>query len=200
MACIQTPALNQKGNYMLCTSCQTGILTPSSIEGLFKAHTCSDCGGDWVLIEDYAVWRERHPDYEFAEDIYFEEINITDTKEAMLCPVTRTIMRKFKISATNTHRLDYSAAVGGLWLDKGEWDLLVSGGLAGSLNALVTDAWQRRIRQTSAKDSFVDIYHDKFGEDVYIKLKEIRAWLNTHPQKADLRAYLMAEDPYSAKR
>jgi hypothetical protein len=28
----------------------------------------------------------------------------------------------------------------------------------------------------------------------------VREWLNTHPQKADLRAYLMAEDPYSAKR
>jgi Zn-finger nucleic acid-binding protein len=185
---------------MQCTGCQTGTLTPSFIEGLFRANTCSHCGGDWVLIEDYAAWRERHPDYEFAKDIHFEEISIVDTKEAMLCPLTQTIMRKFKISATNTHRLDYSAAVGGLWLDKGEWELLVRGGLAGSLNALVTDSWQRRIRQTSAKDSFVDIYHDKFGNDVYAKIKEMRTWLNTQPQKADLRAYLMAEDPYSARR
>jgi hypothetical protein len=110
----------------------------------------------------------------------------------------RTIMRKFKTSATNTHRLDYSSAVGGLWLDKVEWELLVSGGLAGSLNALITDAWQRRIRQSNAKDSFVDIYHDKFGDDVYIKIKEMREWLNAHPQKIDLRAYLVAEDPHSA--
>ncbi len=43
---------------------------------------------------------------------------MTDTKEAMLCLVTRTMMRKFKISATDTHRLDYSTAVGGLWLGK----------------------------------------------------------------------------------
>jgi hypothetical protein len=71
----------------LCTGCHTGTLTPSLIEGLFKAHTCSSYGGNWVLIEDHTVWRERHPDYEFAKDIYFIEINITDTKEAMLCPV-----------------------------------------------------------------------------------------------------------------
>jgi hypothetical protein len=89
---------------MQCTGCQTGTLTPSFIEGLFRANTCSHCGGDWVLIEDYAAWRERHPDYEFAKDIHFEEISIVDTKEAMLCPLTQTIMRKFKISATNTHR------------------------------------------------------------------------------------------------
>jgi hypothetical protein len=59
---------------MQCTSCQTGTLNPSVIEGLFRANTCSGCGGDWVLIEDYAIWRERHPAYEFAKDIHFEEI------------------------------------------------------------------------------------------------------------------------------
>lgn len=185
---------------MKCTSCNKGTLQPSFIDGLFRAHTCSNCGGDWILIEDYAAWRERHPDYEFAKDIQFEEINITDTKEAMMCPLTQTIMRKFKISATHSHRLDYSSAVGGLWLDKGEWELLVREGLAGSLNALVTDAWQRKIRQTSAKDSFADIYLDKFGEETYSKLKALRQWLDTQPQKADLRAYIMAEDPYSADR
>lgn len=185
---------------MECTSCNKGKLNPSVIDGLFSANTCSYCGGDWVLIEDYATWREGHSDYEFAKGIHFEEINIVDTKEAMLCPATQTIMRKFKISATNTHRLDYSAAVGGLWLDKGEWELLVKEGLAGSLNTLVTDVWQRKIRQTSAKVSFADIYQDKFGDDIYIKIKDMRRWLNTQPQKADLRAYLMAEDPYSAKR
>jgi Zn-finger nucleic acid-binding protein len=108
-------------------------------------------------------------------------------------------MRKFKISATNTHRLDYSSAVGGLWLDKGEWELLEREGLAVSLHALVTDAWQRKIRQISAKDNFSDIYHDKFGNDVYAKIKTMHTWLNKQPQKADLRAYLMAETPYSAK-
>ena len=99
-----------------------------SLEGLFRANTCSDCGGDYMLIEDNAAWRERHPDYEFAKNIHFEAINVVDTKEAMLCPATQTIMRKFKISATNSHRLDYSSAVGGLWLGKGEWELLVQGG------------------------------------------------------------------------
>ena len=185
---------------MQCTSCNKGTLYPSFIDGLFRAHTCSNCGGDWILIEDYAAWRERHPDYEFAKDIHFEEINITDTKEAMVCPITQTIMRKFKISATNAHRLDYSSAVGGLWLDKGEWELLVREGLAGSLNALVTNVWQRKIRQTSAKESFAEIYRDKFGDETYSKLKDLRRWLDTQPQKADLRAYLMAEDPYSANR
>jgi hypothetical protein len=68
---------------MQCSSCNKGTLKPSVIEGLYRAHTCSDCGGDWVLIEDYVTWRERHADCEFAKNIHFEVINVIDTKEAM---------------------------------------------------------------------------------------------------------------------
>lgn len=185
---------------MKCTACKKGTLSPSFIDGLFRAHTCSHCSGDWILIEDYVTWRERHSDYEFAKDIHFEEVPALEKKEAILCPITHTIMRKFKISASNSHRLDYSSAIGGLWLDKGEWELLIREGLAGSLNALVTDSWQRKIRQTSAKEHLTDIYRDRFGEEVYKQVKEMRDWLHSQPHKADLRAYLMAENPYSSKR
>jgi hypothetical protein len=44
------------------------------------------------------------------------------------------------------------------------------------------------------------IYHDKFADDLYAKIIEMRRWSNIQTYKADLRAYLMAEDPYSAKR
>jgi len=64
-----------------------------------------------VLIEDYAAWRVRHLNYVFASGVHFEEINAVDTKDAMLCPVTQTIMRKFKISATTPrNNVDNSSA------------------------------------------------------------------------------------------
>ncbi len=50
---------------MKCTSCKQGELDPSFIEGQFRAHTCSNCGGNWVLIEDYVAWKERNPQYSF---------------------------------------------------------------------------------------------------------------------------------------
>lgn len=117
----------------------------------------------------------------------------------MLCPDTGSLMQRYRMSARHHHRLDYSAAVGGIWLDKGEWDLLKSEGLAGSLNALVTDHWQRKLKNTSAREAFTTLYEGKFGED-YAKIREIRQWLSAHPRKADVRAYLLAADPYSAER
>lgn len=186
---------------MRCTSCKSGVLKPNFIDELFRAHTCSSCGGSWVLIQDYVAWKERNPEYKFPENLTaFDESETSDTKQAMLCPVSGAIMQKFRISAGNDHRLDYSAAVGGLWLDKGEWELLKAEGLAGSLNAVVTQQWQNKVRQDSARENFSEIYKLKFGEDLYSKIREVREWLQSQEQKADIRAYLLAEDPYSAEK
>ncbi len=184
---------------MNCTSCKNGFLKPSTIEGQFPAHTCTDCGGNWILIEDYVTWLERNPDYQFAENVEFES-EVNDTQKALVCPASGSIMRKFRISAANRHRLDYSSAVGGIWLDRGEWELLKAEGLAGSLNAVVTRQWQNQIRENSAEQMFSNLYKNKFGIDSYEKVKEFRTWLNEQPKKSDLRAYLLAEDPYSAEK
>lgn len=186
---------------MKCTSCGEGVLRPTFIEELFRAHTCSACGGNWILVQDYVAWKERNPDHIFAEGLdASEEVEATESKRALLCPVSGAIMQKFRISAATEHRLDYSAAVGGLWLDRGEWELLKDEGLAGSLNAVITRQWQRRIREESASETFAELYKAKFGETVYGQLKELREWLNAQEQKEDLRAYLLAEDPYSAEK
>lgn len=182
---------------MKCTSCKQGELIPSFIDGQFRAHTCSNCGGNWILIEDYVYWKERNPQFSFDENIRCE---IDDTKQAILCPISDTIMRKLRLSTTTEHRIDYSVSVGGVWLDKGEWELLKKEGLAGSLNAVLTAHWQKNIRINSTKDNFSEIYKDKFGDASYKKVKELREWLNHQPNKADLRAYVLADDPYSADR
>ncbi|WP_028864021.1 zf-TFIIB domain-containing protein [Psychromonas aquimarina] len=184
---------------MDCTSCNVGSLEPSFIEGQFRAHTCTSCKGNWILIEDYVSWKERNPEYQFSEQCSFQEDG-TDSKKALLCPSTGTIMRKFKISSATEHRIDYSANAGGLWLDAGEWELLKKEGLAGSLNSVISQHWQNKIREQSAKDNFADIYLEKFGAENYTKIKEFRQWLDKQEQKADLRAYILAEDPYSAEK
>lgn len=185
---------------MDCPSCQSGQLTPNFIDDQFRAHQCTNCEGHWILVEDYIAWKESHPDYEFDNSADGQRLEAEESKQAMLCPQTGALMQKYKISAETPHRLDYSPHVGGIWLDKGEWELLKKEGLAGSLNAVVTHHWQNQIRQDSAKAAFEALYQDKFGEEAYQKVKEIREWLHNQPNKADLRAYLLAVDPYSAER
>ncbi|WP_428036621.1 zf-TFIIB domain-containing protein [Amphritea sp.] len=182
---------------MKCPICKKGNLVPSFLEGLFRAHTCDDCGGNWLLIEDYVAWKERHPEHAFVQEDAFEA---DDSKQALICPMTGTLMHKYKISNSSDHRLDYSPSVGGVLLDKGEWQYLKEQKLAGSLNKIFTAEWQRSLREQNAEMTFADIYRERFGDESYEKIKEIRAWLNDHPRRADLRAYLLAEDPYSVNR
>ncbi|WP_226643669.1 hypothetical protein [Microbulbifer variabilis] len=184
-----------------CTSCKEGVLKPDLIEGLFRAYTCSNCEGNWILVEDYLTWKRKNPEYQFPEKLKgLSEVVAEDTKRAILCPVSGVIMQKFKIVAGSEHRLDYSPAVGGIWLDKGEWELLKAEGLADSLNFLVTNEWQKKVRDSNARGTFSEVYRKRFGEETYGKVKEFREWLQTQENKADITAYLVAEDPYSAER
>lgn len=182
---------------MKCTSCNNGNLIPGYLEEMFPCHTCSHCGGNWVMLGDYLRWKEKH-----GEGVGgYVEISgeASDSKTALLCPVTGRLMLKYRISKDHEHRLDLSPSIGGVWLDKGEWALLKKEGLAGSLNAVFTDNWQRQLRESSAKSTFEALYGEQFGED-YTRIKEIRAWIDAHPKRGDVLAYLMAEDPYSALR
>jgi len=181
---------------MKCTSCNEGELTPGFIDNLFRAHVCNNCGGNWVLIEDFLSWKEKNPEYQFADNVKYGE-ELGESTKALLCPVTGALMSKFRMSSKTNHRVDYSFSVGGIWLDKGEWELLKGEGIAGSLNTLVTQSWQKNVRAETAKDNFADIYAEKFGSESYDKIKEVRQWLQSQPQKADLRAYMLADDPYS---
>jgi len=182
---------------MKCPGCKGNKLNPSFLEGLFRAHTCGDCDGNWLLIEDYVAWKERNPEFVFSQEAVFE---VEDTKTALLCPVTGSIMHKYRVAHDSEHRLDYSPGVGGVWLDCGEWIYLKENNLAGSLNKIFTSQWQRTVRDKNSEITFVDIYREKFGQESYAKAKEVREWLNNDPCKADLRAYILAEDPYSADK
>jgi Zn-finger nucleic acid-binding protein len=143
------------------------------------------------------MWKERNPEYTFSHDALFGAV---DSKKALFCPITGAIMQKYRISHDSDHYLDYSASVGGVWLDSGEWEYLKKHKLAGSLNKVFTAQWQKSIRENSSRIAFSDIYREKFGDESYTKAREIREWLNNHPCKADLRSYILAEDPYSPER
>jgi len=182
---------------MKCTSCNTGELIPSFIEEQLRAHNCSNCHGDWLLIEDYLAWKERIPDFNASQNT---NCAAEESRSALLCPVSGLIMRKLRLSQDTEHRIDYSASVGGVWLDKGEWQLLKNQGLASSLNTVLTSHWQKNIRIHNTRDNFAAIYKDKFGDEHYQKVKAFRQWLIAQPNKADLSAYLLAVDPYSAEK
>ena len=182
---------------MKCTDCKKGMLSPRFLDGLFRVDSCTACDGSWILIADYVEWKERNLNYQFFETLKSE---VKVSTSALLCPVTGSLMRKFRLSSKNSHRINYSSCVRGVWLAKGEWDFLKREGLAGSLNAVLTVPWQNNIRSVCAREKFTSIYKSKFGNESYSRVSEFREWVDNHPRKSDIHAYLFAKNPYTAPK
>ncbi|WLQ12264.1 zf-TFIIB domain-containing protein [Hahella aquimaris] len=183
---------------MKCTSCNSGALKPGFLEDLLACHICDNCGGTLIYLQDYLRW--LNSEHSLSEVDFDLAVNAEDSKKALLCPKTGRLMLKYRISKNTDHRLDLSPEILAMWLDKGEWDLLKQEGLATKLNAIFTDPWQRKIRESKARDVFEALYEEEFGKEEYAKLREVREWLDKQSKQKSMIAYLLAKDPYSANR
>ena len=178
---------------MECTSCKKGILREIKLDDLFRAHQCSNCESLWVMIDDYLEW-----DGENKEPFDGELIESNDSSKALLCPRSGSLMRKFKINSKTSHRIDYSAQIGGVWLDKGEWELLKQEGLSSSLNSILTEVWQRDIHRQEKRKNIATLYEKRLGKASYEKIKRVRDWISSHDNADELLSYLIAKDPYDS--
>lgn len=176
---------------MKCSSCGIGKLEASYFEGLFACHSCSNCGGDLILLGDFLRWQELNPEYCLSEDEGVEVV-AEETTRAMVCPLSGTLMTKYRISADSQHRLDLSPTINAVWLDKGEWNLLKEKGLANKLNEIFTNHWQRGIRENETSEMLEDLYLDRFGEQ-YDKVKAFKNVIKEMHNKSAVVAYLLSD-------
>jgi hypothetical protein len=84
-----------------------------------------------------------------------------------------------------------------VWFDRNEWDVLVAHNLHDKVNQFFTQPWQNRLRAEEARLKLDQLYHDRFGNDDYARIKDVRQWLQAHPQRGMLLAFLQADDPYA---
>jgi Zn-finger nucleic acid-binding protein len=186
---------NERDIIMKCPSCGAGRLESSYFDGLFACQSCSNCGGELILLRDFKRWQERHSESEFSASAEVEVIS-EDTSRAMICPLSKRLMTKYRISADTQHRLDLSPTVNAVWLDKGEWSLLKEKGLATKLSEIFTDHWQHEILDVENAVVMHQLYQRKFG-DQYEKIRQFKIMIDGMCNRSEVIAYLLAEDPYS---
>ncbi|UYZ83227.1 zf-TFIIB domain-containing protein [Entomomonas sp. E2T0] len=186
---------------MKCPSCQQGELKYSQLEEFLPCQTCNHCGGNWLLLIDYLSWQSVTKFAATTDETHTNTtIEADESSHALICPVTGTLMTKYRISSKSTHKIDLSTAANAIWLDKGEWVLLKQQGLSHKLNSIFTEPYQKHIREELASKTFEELYQHQFGKEAYQQLKTFRTWLDKQDKRAAMLAYLIAEDPYSAIR
>ena len=181
---------------MKCAVCKTDTLQPVTLEAGLQAHVCSTCGGTWIVSSDYWAWREAHgPDLP-EQPAAGAPQPVAETETARACPTCSHILLKFRVGHDVPFTLDHCGNCNGVWFDRQEWDMLRQRNLHDDLHSLFTTSWQRRVRQEEHRQVLERIYTERFGAEDYAELRRIRVWLDGHPQRSSLLAYLSERDPY----
>ena len=181
---------------MKCPVCKTDTLGAIDLlEGL-PAHECSNCGGVWVPSNAYLTWKRAQGE-DVAERKGIIDIDPNwEVSELKLCPNSGHIMTRYKVFPDTDFYLDRCRHCNGIWFDKQEWGVLVDRNLHDNLNEFFTRPWQDKLHFAETKKKMDDLYLQKFGKDDYQHVRKVREWLENHPRRGMLLAFLQADDPY----
>jgi Zn-finger nucleic acid-binding protein len=177
---------------MKCPVCKTVELQLSNLEIDLTARHCDQCGGNWIQSFEYWRWRDRHgeslPEKVAATDAPNPRTGVLISK---LCPECNGILIRYKVGHGAGFALDQCGNCRGVWLDKDEWEALRTRNLHDDIYTIFTAPWQTQVQQEEAAQNAEQIYTKKFGEEGFAEIKRMKEWIDGHPRKQEILAYLM---------
>lgn len=176
---------------MNCPNCEKVRLIPESLDSNLQAKACPDCGGQWIDSSQYFRWLSSRPKAKMGAHVESEaQFDVVDVERARLCPECSRIMLRFRVGKGLAFYVDRCGDCGGLWLDKNEWQALQARELHDDLHYVFSAAWQDQVRNEELAASREVWLLKQLGEERYQYLKEIKEWLEQHPHRSALMAYL----------
>ena len=89
--------------------------------------------------------------------------------------------------------MEHCSGCGGIRLDENEWKALEARNLHDEIHRIFSTACQNQIREEKLQARIEDACRNQFGDETYSRIHGIKKWLQAHPQKALLLAYLREE-------
>ncbi|MCL4211593.1 MAG: zf-TFIIB domain-containing protein, partial [Phycisphaerales bacterium] len=117
-------------------------------------------------------------------------VTVAGSRKAKLCPECGHLMIRYRVAHDIDFQVDRCNHCNGVWLDRDEWEVLRRQGLHRDLHRVFSEPWQLRLRQEEAQQALEAIYERKLGTEVYHEIRRIRAWIDGHPERSTLLAYL----------
>ena len=183
----------------MCPICHTQLNQTVLVPDL-PAYKCSNCEGIWISANEYFAWQQNETrsawqsvDFTMSFEIPFP---VSDNDRAILCPDCGRLLRRYRIWPNIQFNLDRCSHCNGIWFDRNEWQTLQAQNLHTTINMFFTETWQKQLRGEEIYSRFDKMYLALFGQDDYQKIKEVRLWLNHHPNGSRLLAFLTDRDPY----
>jgi Zn-finger nucleic acid-binding protein len=123
---------------------------------------------------------------------------LEEAAQVRLCAEYGRILRRWQIWPEVPFYLERCGHCTSVWFDQGEWQALRARNLYHQVHLFFSDIWQRELWAEEMKKRLDRVYRERFGGQDYARIQEIRAWLDQHPQRGALLAFLSDRDPYGA--
>jgi Zn-finger nucleic acid-binding protein len=170
-----------------CPVCKNIDLHSTSISQGLSASKCSNCSGHWLAFSDYLSWQQCSGKIDPQDDT---NVQIDDTLDALICPCCTKILSKYRVNSTVAFVIDQCGTCSGIWLDQNEWVAITQENLAHKMHLIFTGHWQKNIKRKLSEKRKNEIYLNKFGEENFKRLNDIKLWLSEEVQYDAMLAYL----------
>jgi Zn-finger nucleic acid-binding protein len=180
---------------MRCPVCNPSqSLEQASLEdGGLAARRCASCGGHWIRSSDFWKWRAQQRENLPETPAPDTSSSQPDAGGLRVCPDCDYVLARYKVGHGIGFAVDRCRHCEGAWLDGGEWEALRARNLHDDLPLIFDDAWQRAIKREMQVRATEDSFRRRLGEADYRRAQELRAWLDPHPKRSELFAYLQLE-------
>lgn len=171
-------------------------LIKSELEPGLTAWKCPKSGGHWISASSYKRW-QKTTTKSATDEVSYEYKLIEASPEdqiAKICPESGCLLSRYRISQDLNIYLDRSPLTGGIWFDKGEWEILKQRKLHTKLDKLSSDYWQKSLREQEHKEALFDQLKEKLGTEGFEKTLEFKEWIRIHPRRSDILAFLQNND------
>ena len=177
---------------MICPVCQPRqALRVTSLLDNLTARVCPNCGGHWLRSADYRAWRKHLPTNLPTRGAPIEA-EAAEPRGLKRCPEDQRVLARMRIGHGVPFTFDFCRGCEGMWFDAGEWSALVERNLHDDLLQMVFDDWQRDVARAERRDSTEDNFRRQLGDE-YDRVRPFKQWLDAHPRRSELLAYLTSQ-------
>jgi Zn-finger nucleic acid-binding protein len=183
------------------------LLLPAQADALLPALRCQQCRGQFVRGEHYFAWLDRRdraaaegpsPQPTAASFAAAATTHDDSARRALLCPDCGRLMTRYRVGHGTAFHLDRCAACGGIWFDAAEFETLRALALHDQVHFVFSAAWQADVAREQQVRAARDRLHARLGDADLAQLERLTEWLDAHPHRAELIAYLLDHFQHAA--
>lgn len=186
---------------MYCPKCRLSELENGILSDMLLTKHCRECAGEWIPGANYQIWRTQQPDTALNPDVLAKNYHLAyipsllDSQTAA-CPECGRIMARGKISLKGPFYLEHCLNCGGIWCDRGEWEVLEQLNLHTNIPLIFSGSWQARARASYLNELERQAVIDKVGVEMAQRVFDLAEVLTKHPNGDFAAAYLFRQfDP-----